>query len=107
RLFTFLDAGFESQGRAEALEALASSTPIVLDDLDKARPTEFAATHLQTAISVRVDDGLPLLVTTNRSLSEIAERYPEPSGEAIASRLFESCEQCWIEGADRRMERAV
>src|SRR5207249_4261536 len=67
RLFTFLDAGFDSKGRAEALEALASSTPIVLDDLDKARPTEFAATHLQTAISVRVDEGLPLLVTTNRS----------------------------------------
>jgi DNA replication protein DnaC len=62
---------------------------------------------LQAAIDGRMENGVPLLVTTNLSLRQIAEKYPQPEGEAIASRLFGYCRAFRVDGVDRRMERAA
>jgi DNA replication protein DnaC len=104
-LFARLALSFASENREHALETLASSTGLVLDDLDKARPTEYAAEQLFGAIDNRVTAGTPLLITTNLQLDELAKRFPQPHGEAIASRLAQHCELFALEGRDRRMER--
>lgn len=104
-LFARLGSGFGSQQRDDTLDALTGRAGLVLDDLDKARPTDYAAEHLFLAVDARVTEGTPLLVTTNLSLGEIATRFPEPFGEAIASRLGGYCEVKRIAGTDRRLEQ--
>lgn len=78
---------FKTRERQEALDAMLGSCPLVLDDLDKARPTEYAAEVLFTAVDARADGGGQLMVTTNLNGGELARRWPQPYGEALASRL--------------------
>jgi DNA replication protein DnaC len=92
---------FSNPLRVAALEALQGSMPLVLDDLDKARPTVYAAEALFVAIDQRADGAAPLLVTTNLRLRELADLWPAPFGEAIASRL-QLLAGVRVEGPDRR-----
>lgn len=79
--------GFDSPERQAALDVLTGRTPLVLDDLDKARPTEYAAEQLFMAVDGRCDGGGQLLVTTNLQGAELAKRWPQPYGEALVDRL--------------------
>jgi hypothetical protein len=104
-LFAQLGRGFGDEQRDDALTVLTGTGALVLDDLDKSRPTEYVAEQLFAAIDSRVAAGAALLVTTNLALSELAARFPEPYGEAIVSRLAGYCEALAMEGPDRRLER--
>lgn len=104
-LFARLGLSFADDARDEAVEALIGLTGLVLDDLDKCRPSEYAAEQLFCAIDNRVTAGAPLLVTTNLGLGAIAEKFPAPYGEAIASRLAGHCAAFALEGRDRRLDR--
>lgn len=89
--------------RAEAFERLVDHDgALVLDDLDKARPSAFAAEVVLSAVSNAVGNLRPLIVTTNLPVSSLAEHWPEPFGEAIASRLVGYCTICAVTGHDRR-----
>lgn len=92
---------FSNPLRLAALDALTGNDALVLDDLDKARPTVYAAEALFVAVDQRADGAAPLLVTTNLKLRELAELWPAPFGEAIASRLS-LLKGVRVEGADRR-----
>lgn len=92
---------FSNPLRQSALDALTGSAPLVLDDLDKARPTVYAAEALFVAVDQRADGAAPLLITTNLRLRELADLWPAPFGEAIASRL-RLLEGVRVEGADKR-----
>jgi len=102
-LFAQLGAPRGSERHELALELLTARTALVLDDLDKARPTDYGAEQLFLAVDTRVEHRKPLLVTTNLTLGELAARYPQPYGEAIASRLAGYCEHVELRGPDRRM----
>jgi len=102
-LFAQLGAPRGSERHEVALDLLTARTALVLDDLDKARPTDYGAEQLFLAIDTRVEHRKPLLVTTNLTLGELAARYPQPYGEAIASRLAGYCEHVELHGPDRRM----
>lgn len=103
-LFARLASSFDSEPHRWALEALSGTAPIVLDDLDKTRPSEYAAEQAFGAIDRRVELEVPLLVTTNLRVSELAARWPEPWGEAIASRLVGYCRVLSVTGDDRRLQ---
>ncbi|MGI8630799.1 MAG: ATP-binding protein [Solirubrobacteraceae bacterium] len=103
-LFAKLGLAFADEERHDALRILVAQTAIVLDDIDKSRPSDYAAEQLFLAIDSRVNAGASLLVTTNLALSQLAERFPEPYGEAIASRLVGYCPSFALEGHDRRTE---
>ena len=75
-LLAQLGLSFGDDRREEALEALAGSTALVLDDIDKARPSEYAAEQLFLAIDSRLTSGASLLVTTNLGLDALAARFP-------------------------------
>jgi DNA replication protein DnaC len=104
-LFARLGSGFGSQQHDGALEVLSGTTALVLDDLDKTRPTAYAAEQVFVAIDQRVENNVPLLVTMNLTLDELAEKYPDPFGEAIASRLTGYCRYRTVDGPDLRVER--
>ncbi len=106
-LFNQLSFAFGDGRREEALASLSRSQALVLDDIDKARGTEYAAGELLCAIDNCVTAGAALIVTTNLGLDALAEKFPSPSGYAIASRLAQHCKAFALEGQDRRLARFV
>ena len=73
---------------------------LALDDLGIEKPTEFACERLHELLNVRYNDGLPLIVTTNRSPEELAERM----GEAAISRIAALCKhKVVVDGRDHRL----
>lgn len=102
-LFARLGSGIGKETHDWALAVLASRDALVLDDIDKARPTEYGAEQVFLAVDQRVEHEASLLVTTNLTVSGLAERWPEPYGEAIASRLTGYCQVVRVDGPDRRL----
>jgi DNA replication protein DnaC len=86
------------------LEATGSKAALVLDDLDKTRPTEQAVQPLYVAVNAWIEAELPLLVTLNRDLDELAAWLPETFGAVLASRLSGYCRVIEVAGRDRRIE---
>lgn len=103
-LLARLGTGIGTREHDDIIGLLLGRTALVVDDLDKVRATEYGAEQIFTAVDSRVTEGVPLLVTTNLELDELAERWPDPFGEAIASRLAGYCERVHMDGPDRRME---
>ncbi|MGO9960030.1 MAG: ATP-binding protein [Solirubrobacteraceae bacterium] len=105
-LFARLARSFDDDDRHEALTLLAGSGALVLDDIDKASASEFAAEQLYVAVNTRYEAGAPLLVTSNLPVSGLADRFGERFGEAIASRLVGYCKCFEVQGSDRRLDAA-
>jgi len=103
-LIAGLDARFGSDDREDALAVLRGTRALVLDDLDKARANEQIAMHLFTAVDQRVQNAAPLIVTANLTLTQLAKRWPQPHGQALASRLAGGI-VVHVDGRDRRLDR--
>lgn len=101
-----LGSGLDSAERKQTLSTLTGSSALVLDDLDKTRPTEYGAEQIFLVVDGAVTSGRPLLVTTNLGLGQLAAKWPAPFGEAIASRLAGYCHVVELAGADRRLGAA-
>jgi DNA replication protein DnaC len=101
-LMTGLRSQFGSKAKTQASAIVQGTGAIVLDDLDKPSPTEYGCEVIRAAINGRIEAGAPILVTMNRSVSEIADRY-EPS---IASRLA-GFTVLRVQGPDRRLEQGA
>lgn len=96
-LLTRLRGGFGDMRQA-ATEAVVGGGAIVLDDLDKANPTDYGREVIFAAVDSRIESGAPMLVTTNLGLEQVEAKLGEP----IASRLLGHCEVIRISGEDRR-----
>jgi DNA replication protein DnaC len=99
RLMAQLRSGFNSEAKAKADTIIAGTGAIVLDDLDKVKPSEYAREVLFAAIDGRVEEGSPLLVTTNKSMGELGNQLGDP----IMSRLAGHCRVVKMVGDDRRV----
>lgn len=106
-LFARLAAGHNDEARQAAVQLLTGTEALVLEDLDKARPTEYGAEQVFAVIDNRITEGSPLLVTTNLSLNELVSKFPDPFGQAIASRLAGYCARHEVTGTDRRHRAAA
>lgn len=101
-----LGRDFGDRERRLTIEMLTGkASPLVLDDLDKGKPSAFAAEQIFLAIDLATANGRPLVVTSNLMPSQLQTLWPKPHGEAIASRLAGYCEMYQITGVDRRMAR--
>lgn len=101
-----LSASFGSPERERAqrrLDAERGRAALVLDDLDKLKPTEHAVQPLYVAVNGWIEAELPLLVTLNRDLDALNAWLPETFGEAIGSRLAGYCSMKRVAGRDRRL----
>lgn len=104
-LFRHLSNHKDAAAQRIAKELTFGINALVLDDLDKARPTDYGAEVTFGVIDHRLTEELPLFVTMNLDYAELALKFPPPFGEAIASRLSEYCGYPAIEvkGVDRRI----
>jgi DNA replication protein DnaC len=96
-----LGEGFSDEGRRAAIRVFAGAGPVVLDDFDKTRVTDYGREQLFAAVDARYQAEAPILVTTNLTPSELGQRY----GQAIASRLVEYCRVVQMAGGDRRLQK--
>jgi DNA replication protein DnaC len=98
---------YDSPEYAAALRKLKthSKAALVLDDIDKSKPTVRAFEPVWNVINLWTRAKLPLLVTLNRDLDELAEWMPEELGESMVSRLAGYCVQVKMTGRDRRLAR--
>lgn len=78
-----LNGSLTDEGRVEAVRVFSGNGPMVLDDLDKCRVTDFGREQLFAAVDGRQQADAPLLITTNLTPDEIGDVY----GEALMSRL--------------------
>lgn len=102
-LMARLGSGLGSQQREWAIDLMEARRALVIDDLDKTRPTEYGAEQIFLAVDNAVTRGQQLLVTTNLSPDQLAAKWPAPYGDAIVSRLVGYCSTVVVDGADRRL----
>lgn len=101
-----LRSGFGTPAYEEACRALEPGRGrpgLVLDDLDKLKPTDHAVEPIYLAVNTWVEAELPLFITLNRPLSTLSEWLPESFGDPIASRLKGYCRVREVGGTDRRL----
>lgn len=104
KLFRQLSNYKDAAAQRIAKELTLGMGALVLDDLDKARPSDYGADVTFGVIDHRLTEGLPLLITMNLDYVQIAQKFPAPFGEAIASRLTEHCGVAIdVKGSDRRI----
>jgi DNA replication protein DnaC len=100
-----LALGFGDPDRERALKWLEGGEgALVLDDLDKVKPSDFQLGPVFAAVERWVSNELPLLVTCNKNLAELERDFGDRYGPPIASRLAEHCDVFEIKGRDRRVE---
>lgn len=80
-----------------------SGDVLILDDLGKTRPTEYAAQMLYDVLEFRVSNNLGFLITSNHSPEEVARRMvlDPKNANAVASRLHSGL-VLELVGEDRR-----
>jgi DNA replication protein DnaC len=102
-----LGASMSSERRAHALDRVdvrRTKAALVLDDLDKVNPSEYAVQPLYVAINAWIEADLPLLVTSNRNPTDLERWLPNTFAAPIASRLAGYCKMRDVTGNDRRLE---
>jgi DNA replication protein DnaC len=85
------------------IDATKGRAALVLDDLDKLKPTEHALQPIYVAINGWIEAGLPMLVTLNRDVNMLSGWMGETFGPPIASRLSGYCDVIEVRGRDRRL----
>lgn len=79
---------------------LDSRKLLIIDDLGAEKPTEWVAEILYRIINYRYENELPVIITSNLSLDQLAQRL----GDRTASRLTELCDINELTGRDRRLQ---
>lgn len=92
---------------ASVFRSLANPWLLVIDDLGKDAPTEWAVSMLYRAVNERYEQMRPTIVTSNYSKRELVERLTvkgdSSTAEALVSRLFEMTRKVELSGEDRRL----
>ena len=87
-------------------EEACSCGYLVLDDLGKEHPSDWAASVLFGVIDARYSSCLPTVITSNYAPPDLLRRYRGNSQmEAVVSRLTEVCKMRSTSGADLRRSK--
>ena len=78
---------------------------LVLDDLGAERQNDFALETVYMVIDERYKSGLPLIITTNLTLDELA-KPKNMDYQRIYDRVLEMCTPLFFAGKNRRREQA-
>lgn len=105
RVLDEIKAGFRRD--YDPLHAYQRASVLVLDDLGKEAPTEFALERMFALVDERSSRMLPTVVTTQYRASRLAERLAmhgdADTAVAIVSRLKQDCMSVEMTGGDRRL----
>ena len=78
---------------------MESSKILFLDDIGVEKATEFVQETFYMLINKQYNEKFPIIFTSNKSVSELAEHV----GERTASRIVEMCDVVELTGEDRRI----
>jgi len=101
-LLANIKAGFDASsatGQGSLIETARRVPVLILDDLGAEYATDFAISCLFDIVNHRRNERLPMVISSNLTLSETAARY----GERIRSRLGEVCQLVPLFGTDIRV----
>lgn len=90
----------------DVLSRLRKCDLLILDDLGKDKPTDWAVSMLFQLIDARYNEELPTVVTSQYERDELLRRFSAGEADtarAIVSRLFEMCPRVRLDGKDRRL----
>jgi DNA replication protein DnaC len=82
----------------EFLEEINRYEYVVLDDIGTEKPTEWVLEMLYVLINTRYENGGKLIITSNKTLGEVAQAI----GDRVASRILEMCQIIKLDGEDKR-----
>ena len=101
---TFQESSLEAEN--EVFKKYTTCDLLVIDDLGKEKPTEWAVEKLYHIINARYEECLPIIVTTNYSLAKLTDRLTvkgdTETAEAIISRIHETLQPVYMTGSDYR-----
>lgn len=92
---------FGMEKKQDYIDSLNNYDLLVIDDLAAERDTDFMNEMVTNIIDSRYRAGLPLVVTTNLSVSDLAYTS-DPKKQRVYSRLMEMCIPIEMKGQDRR-----
>lgn len=106
----YLDEQRKRIGRGEDADRFPQRVPVlVLDDVGSERDTAWAVEQLGLIVSYRYDHELPLIVTSNYSPIQLAERLSasgSADGERLLSRICDAAMIVHFDHHDRRTHAA-
>ena len=101
RVASTLQSTWEKQ---EYIDHLASVPLVIIDDFGTERDTAYMKEIIFAVVNARYNAGLPLIVTTNKTMAEMIN--PEDLEEQrIYSRLLEICYPIEVTGRDKRRDK--
>lgn len=83
---------------------------LILDDLGKGVPSEWAAEKLFEIVNKRWSNKKPTIITSQYSIAELSDRYRKAGDEtlsAMISRLKGECDEIPLMGEDMRLSQVV
>lgn len=90
-----------AENRGYVIDKLAKFALVVLDDYGVERSSEFSLQNTYTVINERYRSGKPLIVTTNKTMTELKDE-PNLDRARINDRLMEMCLPVIVKGGSRR-----
>lgn len=96
---TFDDRNKDGITERDLISKYASIYALVLDDLGAEKTSDYSLQTLYGILDARYRNGIPTIITSNLSLSEVEAKL----GGRIASRIIGMCEPVELQGKDRRV----
>lgn len=93
-------------GRQEYIDRLCSFPLLIIDDLGIERSSDFMMEQVFAVVDARYQAGLPLIVTTNVQIEEIANPT-ETKYKRIYDRIIEICLPIRLSGESRRRDITI
>lgn len=88
-------------GDPEEVQKYYRSDLLIIDDLGAEMTTQFTVSSLYNVVNTRINAGLPTLISTNLTQSQLRERYTD----RITSRLFGEYRPLLFRGTDIRRQK--
>lgn len=84
-LLAKIKSSFEKHGATnsenEIMRLYKTTDLLIIDDIGKEQPTEWALTKIYQIINARYEDYKPMIITSNYTTEELVERMTPPSGD--------------------------
>lgn len=94
------------QSEEDVFQRWAGVGLLVLDDLGKGVPSEWAAENFFRLVDARWSNERPMVITSQYDMAELADRFEKAGDEtmaALTSRLRGWCDEFKMDGPDRRL----
>lgn len=104
RILSTLQSTFDKQ---EYLDSLNQFKLLVIDDLGIERDTSYAKELVYQTVDSRYRAGLPMIITTNLTMQELATENIILADKRVYDRIIERCFPVEVSGESRRKKKLI